>query len=268
MIRILTLIVISLFIFQINTFASIAVDATSESAAQDEISAAFNWNHTDTGSDVVVLVFVHWVEFSSGDRGVASVTFDGNSLTSIYDGDSGTENSGNINSGGGGSQAGIWAGYYIIGTGSELAKAIVVTPRGAPGNNNAMGAFAITFSGADQSSPIGATSFTIDISAGDGILSDSITTTRNNSYVLSMASNKGVASGITPDSSQTEPAGWDYGTGGTTSDGSMTGGYIQKVTAGLQAMQWSSMTTDDQIVAAFEIKEAIAAGARRIIFVQ
>jgi hypothetical protein len=70
---------------------AIALDVASNSGVKSLVTT-FNWSHTCTGSDLVLIVGVGVSDLTGTDRVISSVTYNGTSMTQIENSDGGADN--------------------------------------------------------------------------------------------------------------------------------------------------------------------------------
>jgi len=155
--------------------AGVAFDAGS-SATWLGLSSSISWSHTTSGSDRLLVVGVAIRGTNEGDETVNSITYGGSSLTKILD------NGINPPTGPSNLRTELW---YLANpqTGSNT---INVSLFGA--TNAALGAGAVSFTGVDQSSPIGpSTNHTLRSPNQASSISTNLSSTVADSVILDMA---------------------------------------------------------------------------------
>jgi len=143
---------------------ALAFDATSNSGSQSGVSS-FSWSHTCTGTNLVLIVGVGMEDLTDADRVISSITYNGVSLTKIRSDDDTTNNI----------TTDLW---YLINP-TTGANTILVTMNAGTISTTLGGA--VSFSGADQTSPIEANTGTTG-TADPATLS--VTTITDNAWVL------------------------------------------------------------------------------------
>ena len=207
--------------------ATIALDATSNSASGLGAVSSYSWTHTvGTGLSNSILIVGVTVEKSSGFE-ASTVTYNGVSLTKKVGVGTGTSQM----------KASLW---YLLNppSGAHTAQ---VTLSGTVGTDGAAGG-AISLSGVDQTTPMPTT----NSKAGTGTPSQSITTTNANSWTVDAMSFDSASTKTTTGSGQTRR--WAVAADGMSGQGST----IATTTAGSYTMSWSG--SDNYAVAIAEVK--------------
>src|SRR3990167_8066727 len=202
---------------------AIAFDAASTAASDFPEDTSFTWNHTCTGSNLILVVGISWFDNTT----ISSITYAGNSLTNIRQDDNGTT----IHS----------ALYYILDP-STGSNAIVIT---FSGNTDARGG-AISLTGVQQSSQPDANN---GANGSDTTQTVDVTTVADNCWVIDCCSSGSGTISFSPGAGQTER--WD-GADGLGTQGRGTGSHEgPKTPAGAVTMSHTtSIFTVDYAISA------------------
>ncbi|MBN1393176.1 MAG: hypothetical protein JW947_10290, partial [Sedimentisphaerales bacterium] len=220
-----------------TTPASPPVTGTVTTNLSSSARTSATFSHTvAAGNDRLLVVSV----MVRGNITASSVTYGGTALTRAVSQTSSSS----------GTTTEIW---YIVAP--TVGTANVVVTFSASANPSAIAAINVT--GADQSSPIGATGKNT-ATTGTSITMN-ITTLNDTSLILGAATAYGGNTDpFTPGANITEL--WDNATGtSTTSDNGQWGGYKNAMTAGAYTFNTTSSASNDWTIAAVEIKKSSAA---------
>jgi hypothetical protein len=208
---------------------------TTNTSSSARSSATFS-HEVAAGDDRLLIVSV----MVRGSITANSVTYGGTALTKAISRAAG---------GNGNCTTEIW---YLIAPPVGTANVVVTFS----GSADPSAIAAVNVTGADQSSPIGATNSNV-ATIGTNITM-SITTLNDTSLILGAATNYGGDTDpFTPGADITEL--WDNATGtSTSSDNGQWGGYKNAMTAGAYTFNTTSSSSDDWTIAAVEIKKSAA----------
>ncbi|PJE64865.1 MAG: hypothetical protein COU90_01205 [Candidatus Ryanbacteria bacterium CG10_big_fil_rev_8_21_14_0_10_43_42] len=147
-----------------GTPETIAYDATSNSGSKLNVSS-FNWSHTTSGTNRLLVVGVAMNDSTDSDRTVTGITYNSVAMTNVREDDNDADNN----------STSLW---YLANP-SSGANTIAVTLNGT--NSGATGA-AISLTGVDQLSPLDAQNGST--LTNNNSLSTSVTTIADNAWVV------------------------------------------------------------------------------------
>ena len=162
----------------------IALDSASKFAGDTTVVTSVAWNHTCTGSNLVLVVLTAAQTATDANRPIDSVTYNGDALTKIREDDNAGDNI----------TTGIW---YLLNPDTGGAYEILVT---AHGLETGLTAMAYSLTGVAQSGQPDAQNGTTGSNAAS--VSTTVTTVADNSWVLGICVMIGVVGTITDASSQ------------------------------------------------------------------
>lgn len=224
-------------------YAAIAHDADSHT--DGGTSATFNWSHTCTGSNLVLMVFVGIIDTGLHPT-VSGITYNGVALTHVV----ASNNYGTSSN---------YADYWYIKNPTTGANSIAVTLSSAP-NIQVFGG-GISLTGVDQTNPIDA--FNTSNSAGGNCPgacpSVTVTTVANNAFIVDGVIDNGPdQANYTKGASQT--VSWNFNNAGVTrsAQGSYTTAAVTP--AGATAMTWTGSTGSAWAQVGVSLKPASAGG--------
>ncbi len=207
--------------------AAPVIDGTASTNFDSSTHTSISVDHTVSGSNTLLLVICH-----GENQTVSSVTFGAQSLTNI----DGASISGN------GAMVSVW--YLVGASGTHTATCNL-------SSQDNSGIVAISYTGVDQTTPIGATS----TQTGNNTISISFsfTTTYADSLIIDAVTGDG---GDTyphaPTSGQTER--WDFRSGSSSySDTAYAGSELVATTTGTYNLNWSQAVSDGYSIAAIEL---------------
>lgn len=204
---------------------AIGVDAVTAKYNGAADLATITWEHTVGAGSNKILVVTY---AESRSMTITSITYDGNALTEAVSVDNGAGRSGHI--------------YYKVNPGSGAANIVITTDTSFTVKH----AGAVSLTGVDQSSPIGATD-TVTGTAQNK--SNTFTTDNANSYIIeSLAAATGVH---TPTAGQTFIS-------GDTSGQNRVNAYDTTAAAGGYHQTWSTTASSDYAWAFAEVNETAA----------
>lgn len=233
---------ISLLLGCSPAWAAIALDVTSESAVGSN-QTAVSWAHTNTGSNMVLVVAVYTFDTVAGDRDVTGVTYNSDPMTLILEQDA--EGDGNSNY-----RASLW---YLLAPDTGSGYTIAATLGGTC--TKSMGS-AISLTGVSQTGqPTDS-----DQNFGNGTSSSVTLTMVDNAWVINVANVAGSTTDITEsDVTNFFEACGDIGTGcvGALYSGPLT-------PAGDYARGWSWASARDFISIGATFSPVAEAATRRL----
>ena len=230
--------VIALGVFGAAGQAQAAVDCTTVTTGPAQSAAHSSYtitSHPVSGSDRLLLVFAQG-EGDQPNPDVSSVTFNGaTSLTSFH-------------------VAGPTRGVYVqiwYALNPPVATGNVVLTYGGSTDNS--GAVAVTCTGVDQTTPLGAVASALSTGSNLNTNLGGITTTFASSLLVgAVTGDGGDTAPHSPLDGQTET--WDFASGTSGfADTAYAGGYLAAPTTGLYNFDWSQAVSDDWAVAVVEV---------------
>ncbi len=225
-------------VFQELRTWSIASDAVAYDAVTTSSSASFS--HTTSGTDRLLVVFLHI--FSQTANPTATVTYNGVGMTLQET----AENNFSVN-------RYIVVHAYTLVNPASGSNTVAITYGGTYATT---GASAVSYTGVDQSSPVGATTNT----TATGNPTITLATNTANSLVVGASSNRGGdVAPFTPGTGVTER--FDWATGANVNiDLSQFGGDRSTTSTGNYTINATGTGSDPHSMVALEIKEVAASG--------
>lgn len=215
---------------------ALAVDTNSTSTLKTG-SSSFNWNHTCTGANLILIVGVASIDTTDSDRVVSSITYNSDAMTEIRQDHNTTDNMST-------------ALFYRVGPDSGSAYSIAVTMGGSC--SSVMG-YAISYTGASQTGQPDASNGTTP--SNQDSVSTTVTTVADNSHLVSVVVNRGTTNALAiSGSTQIYNNTFTGGNMGFGRDG-------PKTPAGDEAMAWTDngvLGTIDWALSACSISPALS----------